>query len=31
MNKTNAMRQLDKAKISYQTLNYEIDAKDFSG
>ena len=31
MNKKNAMRQLDKAKISYQTLNYEIDAKDFSG
>ena len=31
MNKTNAMRQLDKAKIKYEVLEYDIDKEDFSG
>lgn len=31
MNKTNAMRQLDKAKISYETVEYEVDESDLSG
>ena len=31
MNKTNAMRQLDKAKIPYQALEYEVDENDLSG
>lgn len=29
--KTNAMRQLDKAKISYEVLEYDIDKEEFSG
>lgn len=29
--KTNALRMLDKAKISYETLEYEIDENDLSG
>lgn len=31
MNKTNAMRQLDKAKISYKAIEYEVDENDLSG
>ncbi len=31
MNKTNAMRQLDKAKLSYRTQEYEVDENDLSG
>ena len=31
MNKTNAMRMLDAAKISYQILEYEVDESDLSG
>ncbi len=31
MNKTNAMRLLDKAKISYRTAEYEVDENDLSG
>ena len=31
MNKTNAMRMLDKAKISYEPLLYEVDENDLSG
>lgn len=31
MNKTNAMRILDKAKISYEALEYEVDENDLSG
>ena len=31
MTKTNAMRQLDKAKIHYETLTYEVDESDLSG
>ena len=31
MNKTNAMRQLDAAKIKYEVLEYEVDEKDLSG
>ncbi len=31
MNKTNAMRQLDKAKLSYRTQEYEVDESDLSG
>ena len=30
-NKTNAMRQLDTAKIEYETLEYEVDENDLSG
>ena len=29
--KTNALRMLDKAKISYETLEYEVDENDLSG
>ena len=31
MNKTNAMRMLDSAKIKYEVLEYSIDMNDFSG
>lgn len=31
MNKTNAMRQLDTAKIEYETVEYEPDDNDLSG
>ena len=31
MNKTNAMRQLDKANINYETIEYEVDEIDLSG
>ena len=31
MNKTNAMRQLDKAGIKYEAIEYEVDEKDLSG
>jgi len=31
VNKTNAMRQLDKAKISYKAIEYEVDENDLSG
>ena len=31
MNKTNAMRMLDAAKIPYQVLEYEVDESDLSG
>ncbi len=31
MNKTNAMRLLDKAKIKYEVLEYDIPKEDFSG
>ena len=31
MNKTNAMRMLDRAKISYEVLEYSIDKDRFSG
>ena len=31
MNKTNAMRQLDKAKITYNAIEYEVDENDLSG
>ncbi len=31
MTKTNAMRQLDKAKINYEALSYEVDESDLSG
>ncbi len=31
MNKTNAMRMLDAAKIHYETLEYEVDENDLSG
>jgi len=31
MNKTNAMRMLDRAKISYEVLEYEIEKDRFSG
>lgn len=31
MTKTNAMRMLDRAKISYEVLNYEYDESDLSG
>lgn len=31
MNKTNAMRMLDKAKIKYEALEYEVDENDLSG
>lgn len=31
MNKTNAMRILDKEKISYETFEYEVDENDLSG
>ena len=31
MTKTNAMRQLDKAKIKYEALTYEVDESDLSG
>lgn len=31
MNKTNAMRQLDKAKIDYNPIEYEVDENDLSG
>lgn len=31
MNKTNAMRILDKAKINYDTIEYEVDENDLSG
>ena len=31
MNKTNAMRQLDKAKIDYDPIEYEVDENDLSG
>jgi len=31
MNKTNAMRLLDKAKISYRTAEYEVDENDLTG
>ena len=31
MNKTNAMRQLDKANINYETIEYEVDENDLSG
>jgi len=30
-NKTNAMRQLDAAKIEYEALEYEVDENDLSG
>ena len=29
--KTNAMRQLDAAKIKYQVMTYEVDENDLSG
>ncbi len=31
MNKTNAMRQLDKAGIDYKPIEYEVDENDLSG
>ena len=31
MNKTNAMRMLDKAKIKYEPIEYEVDENDLSG
>ena len=31
MTKTNAMRQLDAAKIAYEALTYEVDESDLSG
>ena len=31
MTKTNAMRMLDKAKIKYEPLEYEVDENDLSG
>lgn len=31
MNKTNAMRMLDKAKINYKAIEYEVDESDLSG
>lgn len=31
MTKTNAMRMLDKAKISYEAIEYEVDENDLSG
>ncbi len=31
MQKTNAMRMLDAAKISYETLTYDVDENDLSG
>lgn len=31
MNKTNAMRQLDKAKIDYRVIEYAVDENDLSG
>ncbi len=31
MNKTNAMRQLDVAKIKYEPMTYEVDESDLSG
>jgi Cys-tRNA(Pro)/Cys-tRNA(Cys) deacylase len=31
MNKTNAMRQLDKAGIEYKAIEYEVDESDLSG
>ena len=31
MTKTNAMRMLDKAKIAYTTVTYEVDESDLSG
>ena len=31
MTKTNAMRMLDRAKISYEVLSYEYDERDLSG
>ena len=31
MNKTNAMRRLDSAKIKYETCEYEVDENDLSG
>lgn len=31
MNKTNAMRQLDVAKIKYEPMTYEVDENDLSG
>ncbi|MBO5746254.1 MAG: Cys-tRNA(Pro) deacylase [Clostridia bacterium] len=31
MNKTNAMRQLDKAKIDYMPIEYEVNENDLSG
>ena len=31
MNKTNAMRLLDKAKIEYEVAEYEVDENDLSG
>ena len=31
MTKTNAMRMLDRAKISYEVLSYEYDESDLSG
>ena len=31
MTKTNAMRMLDKAKISYEPIEYEVDENDLSG
>lgn len=31
MNKTNAMRMLDKAGIEYKTVEYEVDESDLSG
>ena len=31
INKTNAMRQLDAAKIEYDILEYEVDESDLSG
>lgn len=31
MNKTNAMRILDKAKINYDAIEYEVDENDLSG
>lgn len=31
MNKTNAMRQLDKAGIEYEPIEYEVDENDLSG
>ena len=31
MQKTNAMRRLDAAKIPYEVLEYEVDENDLSG
>ena len=31
MNKTNAMRQLDKAGVKYECIEYEVDESDLSG